>query len=129
MSKIVKPGEQNTRSGVSPRSGTAPPVKYRWKPGQSGNPFLLSVTSWTKGYESAYWLTFRQAKERGGGPFFLPCTTLRKQRRQTHESSTALAHRLSVCANFGVEVVRMWRSLVSVLSEATDPEMAQPFGT
>ncbi len=30
------------------------------------NPFMLSVTAWGKGYESAYWLTYRQAKERGG---------------------------------------------------------------
>ena len=30
------------------------------------NPFLLGVSSWAKGYESAYWLTYKQAKERGG---------------------------------------------------------------
>ncbi len=30
------------------------------------NPFLLSVTAWSEGYESPYWLTFRQAKDRGG---------------------------------------------------------------
>ena len=30
------------------------------------NPFMLGVTAWCKGYESAYWLTFKQAKERGG---------------------------------------------------------------
>lgn len=31
------------------------------------NVFLLAFTAWTKGYESAEWLTFNQAKELGGG--------------------------------------------------------------
>ncbi len=30
------------------------------------NIFLLAVTAWAEGYESPYWLTFRQAKEKGG---------------------------------------------------------------
>lgn len=30
------------------------------------NVFLLAVTAWLEGYESPYWLTFRQAGERGG---------------------------------------------------------------
>ena len=30
------------------------------------NPFLLGVTAWCEGYESAYWLTFKQAQQRGG---------------------------------------------------------------
>jgi antirestriction protein ArdC len=30
------------------------------------NVFLLAITSYVAGYESAYWLTFNQAKERGG---------------------------------------------------------------
>ena len=30
------------------------------------NPFLLCVTAWCEGYESAYWLTFKQAQQRGG---------------------------------------------------------------
>lgn len=30
------------------------------------NIFLLAVTAWADGYESPYWLTFRQAKEKGG---------------------------------------------------------------
>jgi len=30
------------------------------------NVFLLAVTAWAEGYESPYWLTFRQAKEKGG---------------------------------------------------------------
>jgi antirestriction protein ArdC len=30
------------------------------------NVFLLAMTGWAEGYESAYWLTFNQAKDRGG---------------------------------------------------------------
>lgn len=30
------------------------------------NVFLLAVTAWTEDYESPFWLTFRQARERGG---------------------------------------------------------------
>lgn len=30
------------------------------------NVFLLAVTAWVEGYGSRYWLTFRQAKQRGG---------------------------------------------------------------
>lgn len=30
------------------------------------NPFLLGITAWGKGYESAFWMTYRQAKGRGG---------------------------------------------------------------
>lgn len=30
------------------------------------NVFLLAVSAWVDGYESPYWLTFRQAKEKGG---------------------------------------------------------------
>jgi antirestriction protein ArdC len=30
------------------------------------NVFLLAFTAWAQGYESAYWMTFNQAKQRGG---------------------------------------------------------------
>ena len=30
------------------------------------NPFLLAVTSWCEGYESSYWLTYKQAQQYGG---------------------------------------------------------------
>jgi antirestriction protein ArdC len=30
------------------------------------NVFLLAMTAWARGYESSYWLTFKQALERGG---------------------------------------------------------------
>jgi antirestriction protein ArdC len=30
------------------------------------NTFLLAFTAWAQGYDSVYWLTFNQAKERGG---------------------------------------------------------------
>ena len=36
------------------------------KPYRGINTFLLSFTAWSKGYESSYWLTFNQAKERKG---------------------------------------------------------------
>ena len=36
------------------------------KPYRGVNVFLLAFTSWAKGYESAHWLTFNQAKGMGG---------------------------------------------------------------
>jgi antirestriction protein ArdC len=36
------------------------------KPYRGINTFLLAFTAYAKGYESAWWLTFRQARERGG---------------------------------------------------------------
>ena len=30
------------------------------------NVFLLAVTAWAEGYESPYWLTFKQAREKSG---------------------------------------------------------------
>lgn len=36
------------------------------KPYRGVNVFLLAVTAWQQGYESRYWLTFKQAQERGG---------------------------------------------------------------
>jgi len=30
------------------------------------NVFLLAITTWIKGYESSYWLTYKQAREKGG---------------------------------------------------------------
>lgn len=36
------------------------------KPYRGVNVFLLAFTAWAKGYGSSYWLTFNQARERGG---------------------------------------------------------------
>ena len=36
------------------------------KPYRGVNVFLLAFTAWAKGYESAHWVTFNQAKARGG---------------------------------------------------------------
>jgi antirestriction protein ArdC len=36
------------------------------KPYRGVNVFLLGITSWLKGYDSAYWMTYRQALEQGG---------------------------------------------------------------
>jgi len=30
------------------------------------NAFLLAITTWIKGYESSYWITYKQAREKGG---------------------------------------------------------------
>ncbi|MCA9071159.1 MAG: ArdC family protein, partial [Planctomycetaceae bacterium] len=30
------------------------------------NVFLLAITAWAKGYESSYWLTYKQAQKQGG---------------------------------------------------------------
>src|SRR5947208_11665885 len=30
------------------------------------NVFLLAVSAWVKGYSSAYWMTFNQARDKGG---------------------------------------------------------------
>lgn len=30
------------------------------------NVFLLAITAWAKGYESSYWITYKQAQEQGG---------------------------------------------------------------
>lgn len=36
------------------------------KPYRGVNIFLLAITAWAKGYESAYWLTYKQAQQQGG---------------------------------------------------------------
>jgi len=36
------------------------------KPYRGVNIFLLAMTAWAKGYESAYWLTYKQARLQGG---------------------------------------------------------------
>lgn len=36
------------------------------KPYRGVNIFLLAITAWAKGYESSYWLTYKQAKQQGG---------------------------------------------------------------
>ena len=36
------------------------------KPYRGINVFLLACTAWMKGYESTYWLTYKQAQQQGG---------------------------------------------------------------
>lgn len=47
-------------------SGEPPTNLDSNKPYRGINVFLLAVTAWVEGYDSPYWLTFRQAKQRGG---------------------------------------------------------------
>ena len=55
------------RSPILGRSGARHPRNLNTgKPYRGVNVFLLAFTAYAKNYESAYWLTFKQALERGG---------------------------------------------------------------
>lgn len=54
------PIKRNAENDGLPRSMSSK------KPYRGVNIFLLAMTSWAKGYESAYWLTYKQAKAQGG---------------------------------------------------------------
>jgi len=55
------------RSPILGRTGARHPKNlHTGKPYRGVNVFLLAFTAWAKGYESAYWLTYKQAKDRGG---------------------------------------------------------------
>ncbi len=54
-----------------PRRGEAPAKSQhrqeaRLKPYRGVNVFLLAFTAYAKGFDSAYWLSFKQALQRGG---------------------------------------------------------------
>ena len=53
------------RSGASGGDGLPRSMSSK-KPYRGVNVFLLAMTAWAKGYESAYWLTYRQANQQGG---------------------------------------------------------------
>jgi antirestriction protein ArdC len=56
------------RSPILGRDGAGHPKNLESGKGYRGvNVFLLAFTAFAKGYESSYWLTFNQAKPRGGG--------------------------------------------------------------
>lgn len=61
-------GRPGPGSRTGPGSGTdgLPRNLQSGKAYRGINVFLLAITGWVQGYDSAYWLTFRQAKERGG---------------------------------------------------------------
>lgn len=55
------------RSPILGRSSAGHPRNLNTgKPYRGVNVFLLAFTAYAKGYESSYWLTFNQIKERGG---------------------------------------------------------------
>jgi len=55
------------RSPILGRTGARRPRNLNTgKPYRGVNVFLLAVTAYAKNYESSYWLTFKQALERGG---------------------------------------------------------------
>lgn len=67
--KIVDLLEQGTvpwRVPYRGGSGGHPKNLKSSRPYRGVNVFLLAVEAWAKGYESAYWLTFKQAREKGG---------------------------------------------------------------
>lgn len=67
--QIVELLEQGTvpwRIPYRGNSGGHPRNLKSNRPYRGINVFLLAVEAWTKGYESACWLTFKQAKEKGG---------------------------------------------------------------
>lgn len=49
-----------------PGSGGLPQNLESTQPYRGVNLFLLGFTAWTRGFDSQYWLTFRQAKAHGG---------------------------------------------------------------
>lgn len=55
------------RSPILGRTSAGHPKNLQsGKPYRGINVFLLAFTAYAKGYESSYWLTFNQARERGG---------------------------------------------------------------
>lgn len=54
------------RHPIRGADGGWPRNLHSGRPYRGVNVFLLAVTAWMKGYGSAGWLTFRQARERGG---------------------------------------------------------------
>jgi antirestriction protein ArdC len=51
---------------IKPAGDGLPKSLSTGKPYRGINTFLLALKAWTKGYASDYWLTFNQAKSRGG---------------------------------------------------------------
>jgi antirestriction protein ArdC len=64
---MLEQGVAPWRSPILGKAGSRHPRNLNTgKPYRGVNVFLLAFTAWVQGYESAYWLTFNQAKERGG---------------------------------------------------------------
>lgn len=64
---MLEQGVVPWRSPILGRTGAGHPKNLNsGKPYRGVNVFLLAFTAYAKGYESSYWITFNQAKERGG---------------------------------------------------------------
>jgi antirestriction protein ArdC len=64
---MLEKGVVPWRSPILGRSSAGHPKNlHSTKPYRGVNVFLLAFTAYAKGYGSSYWLTFKQAKERGG---------------------------------------------------------------
>lgn len=66
LDKGTVPWRHPITRGNGEASGGWPKSLSSGKQYRGINIFLLAMTSWAKGYESDYWLTYKQAKERGG---------------------------------------------------------------
>jgi antirestriction protein ArdC len=62
--EMLDKGTAPWRHPIRQSGGGLPKNIDTGKPYRGVNVFLLSITSWVKGYSSAYWLTFRQAQEK-----------------------------------------------------------------
>lgn len=64
---MLEQGVAPWRSPILGRTSAGHPKNVEsGKPYRGVNVFLLAMTAWGHGYESSYWLTFNQAKARGG---------------------------------------------------------------
>jgi antirestriction protein ArdC len=67
ITEMLEKGVVPWRSAILGRGSSGHPKNLNTgKPYRGVNVFLLAFTAYAKGYESAYWLTFDQAKGRGG---------------------------------------------------------------
>lgn len=62
---VMERGEIPWRRAWS-QAGGPPQNLVSKKPYRGINIFMTAITSWLKGYESPFWLTYQQAKDRGG---------------------------------------------------------------
>ena len=58
--------DKSTAPWRYPIEGGMPKNIISGKNYRGANVFLLAINSWFKGYQSPYWMTFKQAKEKGG---------------------------------------------------------------
>jgi antirestriction protein ArdC len=66
ITEMLDKGTVPWRHPIRSSGGGWPKNMESNKPYRGVNVFLLGMTSWVKGFGSAYWLTYRQAAEKGG---------------------------------------------------------------